>query len=127
MLLTFNVLILNFEAPTGCFKRLIQPVCLGAVLFTSLCVASKGSVFLADCVREVECFGFGPQLVSFSKSVDPGVCREGFCFLVFVFFPPSERSFPVSLGALLEVSGILGVRDCQFQVVDVGEGSGRHS
>lgn len=73
VLLTFNVLILNFEAPTGCLKRLIQAVCLGAILFTSLCVASKGSVFLADRVRVVECFGFWPQLVTFSESVDPGV------------------------------------------------------
>ena len=37
VLLTFNVLILKFEAPTGCLKRLIQPVCLGAVLFMSSC------------------------------------------------------------------------------------------
>ncbi|CAK7297984.1 hypothetical protein VULLAG_LOCUS6532 [Vulpes lagopus] len=28
--------------------------------------------------------------------------------------PASERGFPVSLGVLLEVSGVLRVRDCQF-------------
>lgn len=106
--LTFNVLILNFEAPTGCLQRLIQPVCRGTILFTSLCVASKGPVFLAARARGVECFGLGPQRISFSESVGPGVRRGGF-----FFFSPSERSFPGSLGALLEVSGIPRVRDCR--------------
>lgn len=73
VLLTFNVLILKFEAPADCLERLIQPVCLGAILFISLLVTSKNSVFLADCVRVVECFGFWLQLVNFSESVDPGV------------------------------------------------------
>lgn len=69
----FNVLIFKFEAPTGCLERLIQPVCLGAILFISLLVTSKNSVFLVGCVRVVECFGFWLQLVNFSESVDPGV------------------------------------------------------
>lgn len=68
---TFNVLIFKFEAPTGCLKRLIQPVYLGAILFISL-VTSKNSVFLTDCARVFECFGFWLQLVNFSESVDPG-------------------------------------------------------
>lgn len=73
VLLRVNVLILKFEAPTGCLERLIQPVRLGAILFISLLVTSKDSVFLADCARVVECFGFWLQLVNFSESVDPGV------------------------------------------------------
>ena len=74
----FNVLIFKFEAPTGCLERLVQPVCLGAILFISLLVTSKSSVFLAGCVRVVECFGFWLQLVNFSESVDPGVRWEVF-------------------------------------------------
>lgn len=68
---TFNVLIFKFEAPRGFLKRLIQPVYLGAILFISL-VTSKNSVFLTDCARVFECFGFWLQLVNFSESVDPG-------------------------------------------------------
>jgi hypothetical protein len=65
--------VLKFEAPTNCLKRLIQLVCLGAILFIILLVMSKNSVFLADCVRMAECFGFWLQPVNFSESMVPGV------------------------------------------------------
>lgn len=59
VLLTFNVLILKFEAPTGCLKRLIQPVCLGAILFTSLLVAQRTLCFLQTLFGWLSVWVFG--------------------------------------------------------------------
>lgn len=59
VLLTFNVLILKFEAPTGCLKRLIQPVCLGAILFTSLLVAQRTLCFLQSLFGWLSVWVFG--------------------------------------------------------------------
>ena len=99
----FNVLIFKFEAVTGCLERLVQPVCLGAILFISLLVTSKSSVFLAGCVQVVECFGFWLQLVNFSESVDPGVRWEVFS---------QRKKLP---GEPWGPPRNVCVRDCQFQ------------
>lgn len=74
-------------APPGCLKRLIQPVCLGAILFIILRVTSKSSVFLAHCVRVVECLGFGCSRFTF-PNVWVQVCADEFV--------PSSGRFPAS-------------------------------
>lgn len=102
MLLTFNVLILKLEAPRGCLERLIQPVCLGALLFMSSCHARQRALCFSQTVRVAECFAFWLQLVNFSESVDPGVRREVFS---------QHEELPERLSGLLEISGILRARD----------------